>query len=159
MGTKCRDSMVWEGPSGNESCDGAAAEAAHASLPSTAEDDARRAKALIDLKARNAAKKDLIPRGGTKIMGSLSRTVEKQILQTVQSSGTSVREIFNEIDQDGNGLIDLAEFKKALCGNRKEHFRSLFGGLGLNWKEVFANIDSDEDGMIDLEEFELAFQK
>jgi calmodulin len=59
----------------------------------------------------------------------------------------NVRAAFDEHDLDGNGKIDLAEF------------RAITAKLGLTLapsraEELFDVVDADETGLIDFEEFE-----
>ncbi len=58
-----------------------------------------------------------------------------------------VREAFDQTDQDGNGQIDLIEFRKLLeqLGSKLDPAKA---------EQLFDIIDGDEDGLIAFPEFE-----
>ena len=84
-----------------------------------------------------------------------------------------ITELFGQIDQDGDGLIDRGEFHKAMTGKRKQQLRALLkvqetetvvwynrdGDVrwdertGEDWKAVLKRIDADHDGKVDIQEF------
>ena len=60
---------------------------------------------------------------------------------------TDVRAAFDEFDEDGNGEIDLPEFRKLLekLGSKLDPAKA---------EQLFDIIDGDETGLIGFEEFE-----
>lgn len=65
---------------------------------------------------------------------------------------TDIRKAFQDFDQDGNGKIDLVEF------------RTLVENLGMKLdraeaEQLFDSIDEDETGLIDFEEFEVWYKQ
>lgn len=72
-------------------------------------------------------------------------------MSTIQAA--AVQQLFDEIDQDGDGSISHSELNRALKGKRKKKLREMFEARNLNWKDVFAKLDSNNDGVISLQEF------
>ena len=69
----------------------------------------------------------------------------------IAASTKSLKEIFNEFDEDGNGFVTLVEFRNAI--------RRL--GLGITSKELDSlmhQIDRNGDGLIDWLEFSSKFK-
>ena len=69
----------------------------------------------------------------------------------IATSTKSLREIFNEFDEDGNGFITQVEFRNAM--------RKL--NLGITSREmdqVLQQIDNNGDGKIDWQEFSAKFK-
>ncbi len=63
-----------------------------------------------------------------------------------QDKRAKVKESFDRFDEDGNGKIDLIEYRKLL--------EEMGSGLGRAEAEAaFDSIDRDENGLIDFEEF------
>jgi len=57
-----------------------------------------------------------------------------------------IRESFDRFDRDGNGMIDLSEFRELL--------EAIGSDLGRAEVEAaFDTIDTDENGMVDYDEF------
>lgn len=65
----------------------------------------------------------------------------------VKSAAMNVREAFEQTDEDGNGEIDLLEFRKLLeaLGSKLDTAKA---------ETLFDVIDGDEDGLIAFPEFE-----
>jgi hypothetical protein len=68
----------------------------------------------------------------------------------------SLREVFDAIDLNNDGVISKDEFKKAFTGRRKAELRGKFDAVGVSWKQVFDAMDNDKSGAIDFKEFERA---
>lgn len=88
-------------------------------------------------------------------MTSSSSQWESNVLERLRiiiaTSTKSLKEIFDEFDEDGNGYVTLVEFRNAI--------RKL--GLGITSREIdqlMARIDTNGDGKIDYYEFSSKFK-
>eukprot|EP00656_Telonema_subtile_P019279 TRINITY_DN20554_c0_g1_i1.p1 TRINITY_DN20554_c0_g1~~TRINITY_DN20554_c0_g1_i1.p1 ORF type:complete len:223 (-),score=25.17 TRINITY_DN20554_c0_g1_i1:46-714(-) len=58
------------------------------------------------------------------------------------TTAETLRRVFDEIDLDRDGSISLREFKRALAGRKKRHYRSLLSMAGVDWNKAFSRLST-----------------
>ena len=61
---------------------------------------------------------------------------ENARLRKLDEYTAAVRELYSQIDLDGDGVISRGEFSKAMTGKRKVQLRALFAPFG-DWKHAW----------------------
>merc|ERR1712196_218649 len=76
-------------------------------------------------------------------------SVQEQLRQALNEHGTKLIDLFREWDDDGNGAVDKAEFRKAVAALDYDAPKSQIDAL-------FNSIDDDNSGWIDYHELKQA---
>jgi Ca2+-binding EF-hand superfamily protein len=77
----------------------------------------------------------------------------RQILNNKKKFNRIARVVFNSVDKDGSGLIDMNEFGLVMSTISKD--MSLPMPTKKEIKEVFSMLDTDNSGIISYEEFKV----
>jgi len=64
-----------------------------------------------------------------------------------------LKELFDALDSNNDGVVSAAEFHRGMTGKRKVELRKLLSAEGKSWKVVLAKIDMDHNGEISFTEF------